>query len=850
MKPRSSSSSSSSSSVAKDGSGRGISRKIKGSGDSCREAIKFILGNLLYISLVIELCLCNYGDESNSRNDVIYSNQTNNKLQQYEDPIISSLSQPSLSSSSPITSMQTPEHRKQNDRIFTNRFAVRIRPHSDPDAVARQLGYTNMGRIGSLDDYYLFIGHHVSKRSIEPHETKHFDDHEHIEWSEQQHVKRRVKRDVLDLPSISPALTAPKILKFSDPLYDKQWYFNRGAHGGYDMNVAAVWKMGITGKNVVLTILDDGVQADHPDLIRNYDKRASYDINGGDDNPTPQDNGENKHGTRCAGEIAAEAGNEYCGVGVAYNASIGGVRMLDGTVTDDVEAQALGLNPNHIDVYSASWGPDDNGKTVDGPGHLAAQAFVNGVRNGRKGRGSIFVWASGNGGKKQDNCNCDGYTNSIYTLSISSATQRGQKPWYLEECSSTLATTYSSGTPTKDENIVTADQSNEYADAIKEGRKPNPAKFCTQVHTGTSASAPIAAGIVALALEANPELTWRDMQHIVVQTSRYEPLRRESGWIQNAIGRYVSHKFGYGLMDAEAIVKTALRWKQTPPQVICRTTVDNKERLIQEDLVVTMNTSACAGTDNAVNYLEHVQARISLKFQPRGNLRITLISPSGTPSHLLMSRPRDSDEDTFDKWPFMTVHFWGEKPQGTWKIVIRNENRRRIADQQGTLYSWSLVFYGTSAPPQDGVGHLNNISQAGRILPRRTYDQSTFNNKDDVVNGDMGFASSSDNFAVDYKTKYSSSNESPNINNKLRGGVSPDWVPRWMVPIGVVMSIFVITILVFATVVSLIRTGSRIAGNIELKFRSTNNNRSASMKSSNSSAVYTKLQDSDISLDC
>ena len=41
-----------------------------------------------------------------------------------------------------------------------------------------------------------------------------------------------------------------------------------------------------------------------------------------------------------------------------------------------------------------------------------------GVRKGRKGKGSIYVWASGNGGKFEDNCNCDGYATSIYTLSV------------------------------------------------------------------------------------------------------------------------------------------------------------------------------------------------------------------------------------------------------------------------------------------------------------------------------------------------------------------------------------------------------------------------------------------------
>ena len=64
---------------------------------------------------------------------------------------------------------------------------------------------------------------------------------------------------------------------------------------------------------------------------------------------------------------------------------------------------------------------------------------------GRQGLGSIFVWASGNGGREGDYCSCDGYTNSIYTISVSSTTESGQKPWYLEECASTLATTYSSG---------------------------------------------------------------------------------------------------------------------------------------------------------------------------------------------------------------------------------------------------------------------------------------------------------------------------------------------------------------------------------------------------------------------
>ena len=79
----------------------------------------------------------------------------------------------------------------------------------------------------------------------------------------------------------------------------------------------------------------------------------------------------NPHGTRCAGEVAAISNNSVC--------ALGGVRMLDGEVTDAVEARSLSLNPQHIDIYSASWGPDDDGKTVDGPGELATRAFNEGV---------------------------------------------------------------------------------------------------------------------------------------------------------------------------------------------------------------------------------------------------------------------------------------------------------------------------------------------------------------------------------------------------------------------------------------------------------------------------------------
>ena len=188
---------------------------------------------------------------------------------------------------------------------------------------------------------------------------------------------------------------------------------------------------------------------------------------------------------------------------------------------DILEARALSFNRQHVDIYSASWGPDDNGRTVDGPGRMARHAIRDGIAKGRDGKGSIFVWASGNGGKFLDNCNCDGYTTSIYTLSVSSTSENGLIPWYSESCSSSLATTYSSGSKKlRERKVVTTDLRGK----------------CTDQHTGTSASSPMAAAIVALALEANPELNWRDVQHITVRAARPEGNLKTKDWAENGVG--------------------------------------------------------------------------------------------------------------------------------------------------------------------------------------------------------------------------------------------------------------------------------------------------------------------------
>jgi subtilisin-like proprotein convertase family protein/subtilisin family serine protease len=584
----------------------------------------------------------------------------------------------------------------------------------DDQLASRIADEHNMVVLGKpfLDSHY-FLAHsdstlpHRRKRST----IERLSEHPDVRWLSEQRPRVRRKRDHVSVDVFGPRekrdvkqLPVPK-LPFKDPLYGDQWYLVGRAFGGYDMNVREAWLMGYAGRNVSISILDDGIQRDHPDIMENYDPLASTDINDHDDDPTPQNNGDNKHGTRCAGEVAAVAGNDVCGVGVAFKSMIGGVRMLDGPVSDSVEAASLNLNQDHIDIYSASWGPEDDGKTFDGPGALAQEAFYKGIKQGRGGKGNIFVWASGNGGSRQDSCSADGYTTSIYTLSISSTTFDNRRPWYLEECPSTIASTYSSANINQPA-IVTVD--------VPSG--------CTKMHTGTSASAPLAAGIIALALEANPQLTWRDMQHLVLRTANPTPLLGNPGWSINGVGRRISNKFGYGLMDAGALVKLARVWKAVPEQHMCtyEYTLDSprpRPLLGHFAMNFTLNVDGCqSGTP--VLYLEHVHVITTIRYGKRGDLKLTLYSPSGTKSVLLPPRPQDFNQNGFHKWPFLTVQMWGEDPRGTWTLTVESvSNNPKLG---GMFSDWSLLLYGTQDPaqptdpkynPRESVHKGNALSQ-------------------------------------------------------------------------------------------------------------------------------------------
>jgi len=194
-------------------------------------------------------------------------------------------------------------------------------------------------------------------------------------------------------------------------------------------------------------------------------------------------------------------------------------------------------------------------------------------------------------------------------------------------------------------------------------------------------------------------------------------------WQMNGVGLEFNHLFGYGVMDAAEMVLLSQKWKTMPPRYHCDAGSMLREQAIPTsgNLILELDTDACKGGETEINYLEHVQAIVTLNSTRRGDVTMYLLSPSGTRSMILSRRPKDGEaHDGFTNWPFMTTHQWGENPRGKWRLIVRFQGEQ---PQSGWLKRWTLMLHGTKTAPYAGIepleGHVNSKLEVVRKAHKR-----------------------------------------------------------------------------------------------------------------------------------
>ena len=456
-----------------------------------------------------------------------------------------------------------------------------------------------------------------------------------------------------------------------DPLLGQQWHLETRTFEPGGANVLTAWAT-VRGSSSIIGIVDDGLQLAHPDLAPNYRAALSRDFNDNDGDPTPA--ATDAHGTATAGLAAARGENGIGVSGTSPRAGLAGLRLLGAATSDAQVAEALGYLPNIIPIMSNSWGPADDRRTISGPGVLARAAMDAAVRDGRDGKGRVFVWAAGNGGIGDD-CNFDGYANNRRVIAVGAAADTGTASSYSEPCSALMVVAPSNG---GSRGLVTTDLAG--AAGYDSGSD------YTTTFGGTSGAAPIVAGVVGLMLDRNPALTWRDVQAILRRTSaRLQP--GESDWTAGPFPHH--HRFGFGLVDAAAAVSAAATWTLLPAeQMLPAVTVpmlvtipDANETGVQDTIFVT--------PANPGFVVEHVEVVLSVVHPWRGDLEVYLTSPAGVVSRVAARRANDSN-DNYSAWSFGSIRHWGESAAGPWTLRIADRGAADI----GTWQNWTLRIYG------------------------------------------------------------------------------------------------------------------------------------------------------------
>ena len=522
-----------------------------------------------------------------------------------------------------------------------------------------------------------------------------------------------------------------------DPLLESQWHIkNTGSSAfasalpvaGNDMGLSAAWAAGYSGKGVKVAIVDSGVEAAHEDLSANFELGKSFNFLTGQNDPSPAATYVGSdHGTSVAGIVGATAFNGKGGRGVAFDSTLRGYNYLQAPTLANY-AKAFGSDPISADndVFNASFFTRTTAAPTSLPTFSGAYSAVNeNLFTLRGGKGAIQIIAAGNEFSEfpgPQNNYCDiakqygvscgdaasderrgGYTPII----VGAVNAAGTKASYSTTGSALWVTApggeygidsaYVPSTP--DPNLLnpaivavsrTGCANSVYPVPVNalDAKGSNPlAANCqyTAVMNGTSSAAPNVAGVVALMLQANPQLGWRDVRHILAETAkRVDPafsgrasndivvgktVVLEQGWVTNSAGWTFSNWYGFGAVDASAAVAMAKSYTAYLPPIRAA----NPYPVVAGSpyVVPPLSTEGKAITfqvSEPFNVVEHVTVFVNVTSTPIAVCnQLELTSPSGTKS-ILLHAANGFRNTALPNVRFLSNAFYGEPLNGTWTL--------------------------------------------------------------------------------------------------------------------------------------------------------------------------------------
>ena len=542
-----------------------------------------------------------------------------------------------------------------------------------------------------------------------------------------------------------------------DPLLAHQWALRNsgqtafaasGGVTGQDLNMAQTLAGGPTGAGVRVAVIDTGLEICHPDLAANVERGLSYNFSHpywlgarADDPFLPTVLGD--HGTSVAGLIGAAAKNGVGGRGVAPEARLRGFNFLS-FQSATAYFDALGMSSerpqaNDVHVFNMSFGYSGSASGLSAD---ERELFRVGVSDLREGRGALYVKAAGNDfgdcTKVDDDgqpvaprldlstelgcfaANRDGENNLPYVIVTGGFSADGRRSSYASAGASLWVVAPAGEDGADDPAMITTDQMGgdrgyvQIPRGLAAGSEGNPQGDYTSIFNGTSAAAPNTSGAVALLLETQPELTWRDVKHILARTARPlhtdiprvrvafggVPAVLQHGWITNAAGYPFHNWYGFGAVDVDAAVALAATHRpdslgvfteSAPLRLASGVTIPDHDG---GGLTQTQNVTGLSRTAN----IEAVQLRVEVTHDRPWDLGIELISPASTWNVInpVFNEALYGVDNPLD-WTILSNAFYGEPPAGEWTLNVIDAAEGSV----GTLDAWSLVFY-MGEHPEDG----------------------------------------------------------------------------------------------------------------------------------------------------